>query len=109
MIETEMPLALTGLVLTEIIQGLTRDPSSIENYLAEFEMLEPRGFSTYLKAAAIFRTARAKGVSLATIDALNAAVALECNATVFILDKDFSQIARITKRRLHGIGDKRLT
>lgn len=107
MIETEIPFALTGVVVTEIVQGLTRDPRSIESDLSEFEMLEPRGFSTYLNAAAIFRTARSKGISLATIDVLIAAVALEHDAAVFTLDRDFSHIAGITNLRLHEIADNR--
>ncbi len=64
-------------------------------------MLEPRGFPTYREAAAIFRAARAKGISLTTIDSLIAAIALERRATVFTLDKDFSQIARISALSLY--------
>jgi predicted nucleic acid-binding protein len=101
MIETGMPVALTGVVVTEIIQGLTRDASRIESYLSDVEMLEPQGFSTYLNAAAIFRTARTKGISLATVDVLTAAVALENGAAVFTLDEDFSRITRITNLKLH--------
>jgi predicted nucleic acid-binding protein len=103
MIEVGMPVALTGVVVTEIVQGLTRDASPIEGYLAEVEMLYAQGFSTYRKAAAIFRTARSKGISLATVDVLNAAVALEHRGTVFTLDKDFSYIAQITNLSLHKV------
>jgi predicted nucleic acid-binding protein len=101
MIEAGKPVALTGVVVTEIVQGLTRDASSIEIYLSEVEMLEPRGLSTYLNAAAIFRTARSNGISLATIDTLIAAVALEYGAAVFTLDKDFSYISQFTNLSLH--------
>jgi predicted nucleic acid-binding protein len=107
MIEDGAPLALTGVVVSEILQGLSRDASRIESYLAELEMVEPHGFSTYVEAAAIFRMARAKGISLTTIDALIAAVALEHRATVFTLDKDFSHIARITGLPLHKVADNR--
>jgi len=44
---------------------------------------------------------RPKGVSLTTIDALIAAIALEYRASVFTLDKDFSRIARLTGFPLH--------
>ena len=103
MIADAEPFALTGVVVTEILQGLTRDASRIEQYLSQWELLEPSGFRTYREAAAIFRLARAKGVSLTTIDALIAAIALEHGASVFTLDKDFSRIARLTGLPLHPL------
>lgn len=96
MIEDAEPFALTGVVVAEVLQGLTRDVRRIEQYLAQWELLEPRGFGTYREAAAIYRAARAKGVTPATIDVVIAAIALDHNATVFTLDQDFSRIARIT-------------
>jgi predicted nucleic acid-binding protein len=96
MIVDAEPFALTGVVVTEILQGLTRNASRIEQYLLQWEMLEPLGFKTYREAAAIFRLGRARGVSLTTIDALIAAIAQAHGASVFTLDKDFSRIARLT-------------
>lgn len=103
MIGDAEPFALTGVVVTEILQGLTRDASRIGHYLFQWEMLEPRGSRTYREAAAIFRLGRAKGVSLTTIDALIAAIALDHRASVFTLDKDFSRIARLTGLPLHPL------
>jgi len=60
MISDAEPFALTGLVVAEILQGLTRDASRIEHYLSQWEMLESRGFRTYRDAAAIFRLGRTK-------------------------------------------------
>jgi predicted nucleic acid-binding protein len=102
MIEEADPFALTGVVVAEVLQGLTRDSGRIEQYLAQWEMLEPRGFETYREAAAIYRTARTKGIALTTIDTLIAAMALEHGASVFTLDQDFSRIARITHLELHS-------
>ena len=102
MIEEAEPFALTGVVVAEVLQGLTRDARRIEQYLAYWEMLEPRGFETYRKAAAIYRAARAKGVTPTTIDAVIAAIALDHNAAVFTLDQDFSRIARITSLALYS-------
>ena len=96
MIGDAEPFALAGVVVAEVLQGLTRDASRIEHYLSQWQMLEPGGFSTYREAAAIFRMARSKGVSFTTIDALIAAIALEHRVTVFTLDKDLSRIARLT-------------
>lgn len=103
MIEEVEPFALTGVVVTEVLQGLTRDVHRMERYLSLWEMLEPRGFSTYREAAAISRLARSKGISLTTIDTMIAAIALERRASLFSLDKDFSRIARMTALRLHPL------
>jgi predicted nucleic acid-binding protein len=96
MIEEGEPFSLTGVVVAEVLQGLTRDAGRIEEFLAQWDMLEPQGFETYRQAAAIYRKARARGISLTTIDTLIAAIALEHGASVFTLDQDFSRIARFT-------------
>jgi predicted nucleic acid-binding protein len=103
MISDAEPFTLTGVVITEILQGLTRDARRIEQYLSQWDLLEPSGFRTYREAAAIFRLGRAKGVSLTTIDVLIAAVALEHRARVFTLDKDFTRIARLTGLPLYSL------
>ena len=103
LIEEVEPFALTGVVVTEVLQGLTRNVNRIERFLSMWELLEPRGFSTYREASAISRLARSRGVSLTTIDALIAAIALEHQASLFSLDKDFSRVARITALRLHQL------
>lgn len=103
MIDESEPFALTGVVVAEVLQGLTRDAKPIELFLAQCDMLEPRGFETYRQAAAIYRAARARGISLTTIDTLIAAVALEHGAAVFTLDEDFSRIARITNLALYRL------
>jgi predicted nucleic acid-binding protein len=103
MISDAEPFALTGVVVTKILQGLTRDVRRVEHYLSQWDLLEPSGFRTYREAAAIFRLGRAKGVSLTTIDVLIAAVALEHRVSVFTLDKDFSRIARLTGLPLYSL------
>jgi len=101
MIEDSEPFTLTGVVVAEVLQGLTRDAAVVERFLAQWDMLEPAGFDTYRTAADIFRKARATGVSLTTIDTLIAATALENRAAVFTLDRDFSRIATITSMQLY--------
>jgi predicted nucleic acid-binding protein len=102
MIEESEPFALTGIVLSEVLQGLTRDSGPIERSLAQWEMLEPRGFETYRKAAAIYRQGRSKGISLTTIDTVIAAIALENMASVFTLDQNFSRIASFTGLKMYS-------
>jgi predicted nucleic acid-binding protein len=97
------PFALTGIVVTEVLQGLRREVAEVERYLSMWELLEPRGYSTYLEAAAIFRSARRKGLATTTIDCLIAAIALEHGATLFTLDRDFARIAGFTDLRLYKL------
>lgn len=102
MINEAEPFALTGIVVAEVLQGLVRDASAIEHFLAQWDMLEPKGFATYQRAAGIYRSGRAKGISLTTIDTLIAAIALEHGASLFTLDLDFARIARLTDLKLYS-------
>jgi predicted nucleic acid-binding protein len=95
MIAEAEPFALTGVVVTQVLQGLKRDVSRIEHYLSQWEMLEPMGLRTYREAAVIFRSARSKGIAVTTVDALIAAIALEHRATLFTLDRDFTRIGSL--------------
>lgn len=101
MIEEAEPFAVAGVIVAEVLQGLTRHIESIEELLTQCDLLEPLGFGTYREAAAIYRMGRSRGVSLTTIDTLIAAIALENGASVFTLDKDFSRIASISGLALY--------
>ena len=101
LIEQGAPVAVTGVVVTEILQGLKRDVKRIEDYLSLFDLLEARGFETYRSAAALFRLARSQGVSLTTTDAIIASIAVENAAAVFSLDRDFGRMARLSGLRPH--------
>lgn len=101
LIEEAEPVAVAGVVVTEVLQGLSRDAGIMERYLSQFEMLEPTGFETYKAAAAMYRSARAKGITLTTIDTLIASIALENAANLFTLDQDFDRVARITRLALY--------
>jgi len=101
LIEDAAPVAITGVVVTEVLQGLRRDVKRIEADLSLFDLLEASGFATYRNAAALFRLARSKGISLTTPDALIAAIAVENGAEVFSLDRDFVRMAPLAGFRLH--------
>jgi hypothetical protein len=103
MIARAEPIALTGIIVTEVLQGLTRDVEEVERFLAMWDVLEPRGISTYRAAAGIFRRARSRGFRLTTIDSLIAAVAQEHNVALFSLDKDFARISSLSGLRLYQI------
>ncbi|HKT25406.1 MAG TPA: PIN domain nuclease [Terriglobales bacterium] len=101
LIERAEPLGLTGVVVAEVLQGLTRNVDQIEQYLSQWELLEPSGAGTYQHAARIYRTARASGLTLTTIDTIIAAISLEHRATLFTIDEDFSRLSRITELSLY--------
>ena len=103
LIEDGAPVALTGVVVTEVLQGLKRDIKRIEDYLSLFEILEAGGFDTYRNAAAHFRRARSQGLSLTTTDVLIATIAVENGAEVFSLDRDFVRIAHLFGLQLHEL------
>jgi predicted nucleic acid-binding protein len=103
LISTGEPVAIAGVIVAEVLQGLTKGPDRIEGLLSEFELLEPAGFDTYRTAASLFRKARAKGVSPSTIDTLIAVIAVEHGAPIFTLDKDFSRLALLMPLQLHSV------
>ena len=103
MITESESFALAGLIVTEVLQGLARNVEPIEYFLGMWDRLEPHGLETFTYAASIFRLGRGKGVSLTTIDTLIATIALENDASVFTLDKDFLHIARLTGLDLYRI------
>ncbi len=101
LIEDDEPCGLTGVVVAKVLQELATDTRSIEGHLAQWDIIEPRGFETYSEAA-IFRAAGAKGITLATTDTLMAALALEHGTVLFTLDRDFSRIVRCTRLMLYS-------
>jgi predicted nucleic acid-binding protein len=103
MIADAEPFAIAGVIVAEVLQGLTRNVNQMGHYLSQWEMLEPRGFATYREAAAVFRLARTKGITLTTTDTLIAAIAMEHGASVFTLDKAFARIARVTRLPLYWL------
>lgn len=97
------PLALTGIVVTEVLQGVMRQRQQVEALLLLFDLIEPKGLETYIAAAALHRLARAQGMTLSTVDALIAALAIEARAALFTLDRDFARIASITGLELYPV------
>ena len=103
LIRSGAPLVLAGVIVTEVLQGLKRDVAEVARLLAGWPLIEPGGFATYVAAAGIFRHARARGLTLSTVDVLRAALAIEYQAALFTLDKDFEHLA-FSGLRLHHPG-----
>lgn len=99
LIESEQDIALTGIVLTELLQGIQDDHNfqRLRNYFFEFDFFGPNGIETYVKAADIYRKCRKHGKTIRkTVDCLIAAICIENNLTLFHKDHDFDAIASCT-------------
>lgn len=103
MIAAAEPVVLTGIVVTEILQGLVRDVVTIEKFLAQWDLVEPAGFKTYVHAAELYRQARSQALTLTTVDALIAALAIEGRVRLLTLDKDFARLARWAPLELYSV------
>ncbi len=95
LIEDEQDIAITGIILTEILQGIKQDKSfrAARDYLLEFPIFEPSSPATYVKAAWIYGECRKKGKTVrSTVDCLIAAICLENDLTVLHKDRDYDII-----------------
>lgn len=102
-IAKEEDICLTGIVLTEILQGIYDDKTCQEtkHYLLEFPVYEPEGINTYIEAAGIYRTCSKRGKTVRkTIDCLIAAIAIENDLILFHNDRDFNSIAECTELKV---------
>ncbi len=90
-------IALPGIVLQEILSGIT-DQSQREKVLRAVRQSFPLVLASegdHLKAADLASAAARKGIALSTPDALIAAQALNRRATLFTLDGDFTPLAAL--------------
>ncbi|MFH1537467.1 MAG: PIN domain nuclease [bacterium] len=97
LIEDEEDIAITEIILTEILQGIREDKNfrAVREYLLEFPVLKPKGIETYIKAAEIYRDCRKKGKTVRkTVDCIIAAVCMENDAALLHKDSDFELIEK---------------
>jgi len=89
-------LALCGIVLTEILQGIADDATfhRVRNYLRPLVML-PMPEDVCVRAADLYRQMRMKGITIRkTNDCLIAATVLENRCQLLHHDKDFALIGK---------------
>ena len=97
LIDDEADVLTCGLVAAELLQGVRRDRqrATIERHLRDMEWLTPREPHTYLAAAELFRTLRARGVTIrSTVDCIIAQLAAENGTLLLAHDKDLSAIVK---------------
>jgi predicted nucleic acid-binding protein len=99
LIEQDAPIALTDVILTEVLQGLRRDEdvSVVETYLGAFPILRLADLDDFRVAASLYRTARRTGITVRkTLDCLIAASCIRADAPIMHADTDFDRLASCT-------------
>jgi predicted nucleic acid-binding protein len=103
LIEDGAPIALTDVVLTEVLQGLrsTREARRVERHLRAFPILRLEGLEDFVLAAELYRRARGAGVTIRkTLDCLIAAPCVRTGAPLLHSDADFDRLASCTALRV---------
>jgi len=106
LIEDEEDIAITEIILTEVLQGIQdeREVRRTQEYLLAFPIYSPSGIPTYLQAAWIYRACRKKGETVRrTVDCIIAAICLENSLTLLHKDRDFDRIAACTGLRCQAV------
>lgn len=97
------PVALTDIVLTEILQGLPNDREArrVERRLLAFDVLRLEGLDDFRRAASLYRQARTRGITIRrTLDCLIASVCVRDDAPLLHADVDFDRLAACTDLRV---------
>ena len=98
----DQDLAVCGIVLTEILQGIPDDSSyrRVREYFSPLVML-PMPEDVFIRAADIYRALRKKGITVRkSNDCIVAATALEYQCDLLHNDKDFTAISRYCSLRI---------
>jgi hypothetical protein len=103
LIESGGPIALTDVILTEVLQGLRsdREAALVERHLRAFPILRLQDLDDFLLAAKLYRAARRAGVTVRkTLDCLIAAPCVRTGAPLLHADADFDRLAACTPLRI---------
>jgi hypothetical protein len=103
LIESGQPIALTDVILTEVLQGLRsdREAARVERHLRAFPILRLGDLDDFVLAARLYRAARRAGVTIRkTLDCLIAAPCVRTGAPLLHADQDFDRLATCTPLRI---------
>ena len=95
-VREDADVALTGIILAEILQGISSDSefARLRKALSSFRMLQPASGETYVQAAKLYRAGRKRGVTIRIlVDCLIAAIAMEHGAVILHKDRDYDRIS----------------
>jgi len=105
LIERGEPVALTDVILAELLQGVQSDEEAdlLEGHLRAFPILRLEGLDDFSLAASLYRAARAQGVTIRkTLDCLIAAPCVRTGAPLLHADADFDRLASCSSLRIFG-------
>ena len=105
LVEEGEDVALCGVILAEILQGIRANAecARLESILRNFLFLE-MSRETFISAAHIYRSLRAKGVTIrSSVDCMIAACCIENGARLLHNDRDYDAIASRTRLECDGV------
>jgi predicted nucleic acid-binding protein len=108
LIDRDADLVTSEVVLMELLAGAPsrRALRQMRSALLAYPVLRLRGIDDYAEAADIFRTCRAGGATIRSLnDCLIAAPAIRAGASLLHNDRDFDVIARHTGLRIEPVED----
>ena len=106
LLEREEDVCISGIIMTEILQGFRQDGEhkEVRSALEELVYL-PMPKQAYFLAADIYRQARHHGETIrSTVDCLVAACAITHHVPLLQRDRDYETIAKFSKLKLVKAG-----
>lgn len=105
-IETGEYVCLIGIILQEILSGVTSEKlfGQLEDHLSAFPIITLER-EDYIRAARLRNSCKKKGVQVGTVDALIAAVCIENDLLLLSTDEDFQLIANNSELKLIKVED----
>ena len=106
LIDDDAGIAITDIILTEILQGLRdeRSVERVEHRLEAIDVLRLHTLADFRSAAALYRQARRQGITIRkTLDCLIAVVCIREGCPILHNDRDFDQLAGATALTVHRV------
>ena len=100
-IENNDEIVIVGIILQEILSGITNKKlfSEIESILNDFSYIEIIK-EDYIRAAELRNKCKEKGITAGSFDFLIASVAIRNKLTLVTYDKDFINICKYTELKI---------
>jgi len=102
LLKRKADIRIVSIIATEVLMGFKKDKDFQHAKRAMLKVpLIPLFSDSHIRAAALYRTLRRKGVTVrGAVDCLIAQACIENKAALWTLDRDFAQIAKHAKLSL---------